>query len=712
MPALTFATPDQLAREDAERERQEAEARQGSSTITGIAAHVRKCWEAARQAKNPVERRMLKCLRAKLGQYEPERLSEIQAVGGSDLYLNITEEKCNAGESWLEDILFPPDDHPWGVDPTPIPELSPDQNARIDQEVQQFIMSMVQQQLAAETEQFFQETGQRVIPSDEDVQSRAQAALAAMQDNISAYRAHVLKQVQIKAKEADAAIERKLEDVLEESGWEDALRSAIPDIIGMPAGFVKGPIYKTKKVMAWSQDETGRSVPVMQSQVVKEFYSPSPFDIYPSPNATDIGDGYIFEVHRLTRSALSSLIGIKGYDDQAIRAVLDQYGNGGLKSWLWMSNDDARHRLQGREHTDLDPEGKIEALQFWGNIQGKHLIMFGVSSDKIPDPLEEYAAEVWLIGNYVIKAELNGDPLGRPPYYKAGVRPIKGSFWFKGIPEIVEDIQEVCNSTARALVNNMALASGPQVGVDMGAVPPGEKVTEMYPRKIWPFNLGKNPASGRQPIWFFQPKILASELLAVYEKFSTEADIKTGIPKYSYGASATTSGALSTASGMSMMMSAASRGIKRIIRSIDRGIIKPSVVRMWQYLMIFEQDETLLQGDINIKATGSSALMVKEQQAIRRNEFLQIALHPTVQQIIGPTGLANILRPTVQGLDYEIDKVIPSDEEIMHQLQQAVMAAQQPSLPQGGGQVEQGQPVDAAGAAMGGADTALFQGAR
>ncbi|BDQ35922.1 hypothetical protein SYK_02820 [Pseudodesulfovibrio nedwellii] len=709
MGALNYKTPDQLKQEDDEKARQAAENRQASPAISGLSSYVDLCWQAALQAKAPIERRMFMCLRAKQGQYEPERLAEIEKHGGSTIYMNITEEKCNAAESWLEDILMQPDANPWGVDPTPIPELSPDKQKEIDQDIEQHINGMVQRQIAMENQQHFEQTGQSLDLTAVDIQYKMQEAYEALKGSIEEYRSFVLKETKKQAKAADVAIERKMEDELEEASWEDALRDAIPDIVGMPAGFVKGPIFKRKKEMVWGEGPDGRSVPTVEHRIVKEFYSPSPLDMYPSPNSKDIGDGFLFEVHRMTRLDLTSLIGVPGYDEQAIRAVLTQYGSGGLKSWLWLNNDHARNALQGRQHADLDPEGKIEALQFWGNVQGKHLIMFGVPAEQIPDPLEEYAAELWKIGPYVIKAELNGDPLGRPPYYKAGVRPIKGSFWYKGVPEVLEDIQEMCNSAARALCNNMALASGPQVGVDMGAIPPGEKVTEMYPLKVWPFNMGKNPASGRQPIWFFQPKLLAGELLNVYAKWSDEADVKTGIPKYSYGASSS-GGALSTAAGMSMMMTAASRGIKRIIRCIDKNIIKPSVVRLWQYLMLFEHDETVLRGDIKIKATGSSALMVKEQQAVRRNEFLQIALHPSVQNIIGPTGLANILRPTVQGLDYDTDKIIPEDDEIMKQIQEAMA---QPGAIPGEGQpvpAEMGQGVDAAGAAMGGGDAALFQG--
>lgn len=78
-----------------------------------------------------------------------------------------------------------------------------------------------------------------------------------------------------------------------------------------------------------------------------------------------------------------------------------------------------------------------------------------------------------LIGNYVIKAEINGDPMGRVPYNFASFRKRNGSIWGAGVPEIIKDSQDACNAAARAMINNMAISSGPQVMVDVSQLPPG-----------------------------------------------------------------------------------------------------------------------------------------------------------------------------------------------------------------------------------------------
>ena len=86
------------------------------------------------------------------------------------------------------------------------------------------------------------------------------------------------------------------------------------------------------------------------------------------------------------------------------------------------------------------------------------LIEWGLDEEEIEDEHREYDANVWIVGNYVIKAILNYDPLGEKPYAKTSFIKRPGAFWGSGIPEIIEDIQGVCNAAARALVNNMGIS--------------------------------------------------------------------------------------------------------------------------------------------------------------------------------------------------------------------------------------------------------------
>ena len=682
MGVLSFATNEQLQERQDEAQRLAVEARQSLSHILGLAAYVRSCWNAARDAKREVENRMLACERQKQGKYSTAKLAQIEEYGQAPVYMMLTQEKCFHCESWLEDILFPADAKPWGIKPTSVPDLSPEQDTNLKQSYVQACMQAAQEMVMAEVQNVVAQAGQP--PSQEQimqaVQQQAQALMQEKQADAEAYREKVLADTEKQARKAGEQIEKVMEDEMEESGWSEALRAAVPHIVGSLAGFVKGPVIKRKQVMQWN--DAGE--PAMAVSRVKEFSTPSPFDIYPAPESTKVGDGYLIELHRLMRKDLHELIGVPGYDDGAIRRVLEEYGAGGLKNWVWLTNQAERDRLEGRDHTNAGPDQKIEALQFWGSVQGRHLLDFGLAPAMVPDPMAEYSAEVWLIGSYVIKAQLNPNPLGKPPYFKASFREVSGAFWGMGLPEIISDVQDVCNGAARAAIANMSISASAQVGVDTGALAEGEDVTEMFPSKIWQFDMASN--GGRTPIWFFQPQLVAHQLLAIYAQFSEEADTKSGIPKYSYGAGGG-SGALSTVGGMSMMMNAAARGIKKVIRNIDRGIVVPSVTAMWRWLMLYDERPVLRSGDIRIIAQGSSALMARETLQVRRNEAMaMISANPTILQLMPEEGFMEIVKPFLRDLGYDTNNVFYSPEELrrrndlkaqMAQMQQVIMELQE-----------------------------------
>jgi hypothetical protein len=315
----------------------------------------------------------------------------------------------------------------------------------------------------------------------------------------------------------------------------------------------------------------------------------------------------------------------------------------------------------------------------------------------VPDPSKEYEVEAWLIGNWVIKAVINPDPLYRRPYYADGYSRVPGAFWHNSLYDCISDCQDMCNSAARALANNMGIGSGPQVTVNVDRIPAGEQITEMYPWKIW--QTQSDPMGSSAPaVDFFQPGTNANELMGVFQKFSELADEYSGIPRYMTGLAGGEGGAGRTASGMSMMIGNASKQIKQLVSSIDIHVIDPSVERAYQWMLQYDPDADL-KGDLKIVARGALSLVTKESAAVRRNEFMQIALtNPLVQQIVGLDGAAELLRESVKGLNMNPDKVVPTNTLIQQRfaiaqaqaMQQAQMQREHETNLKQSGQPQQG----------------------
>jgi hypothetical protein len=362
--------------------------------------------------------------------------------------------------------------------------------------------------------------------------------------------------------------------------------------------------------------------------------------------------------------------------------------------------DSQREYIEDKNMFPSDnPSKLIEALQFWGSVQGKLLIEWGMDESEIEDPLQDYHIEAWLVGQYVIKATINPDPLARKPYYKTSWENIPGSFWGNSVPDLCRDTQAMCNAAARALANNMSLASGPQVMVNTSRLPAGDDITSMYPWKIWSYtDDGFGTQGASQPIGFFQPNSNAQELMQIYQNFSLLAEEYTGIPRYMTGDSAT-GGAGRTASGLSMLMGNAGKSIKNVVASVDR-VLEPAIERLYVYNMQFLDDPDL-KGDVNIVAHGASSLVQKEAQQNQLNQVLQLVLQsPVLQQIVGPQGVAYMFRDVVERLALNADEIVPSPQMLKVQMaaqQQAMLAAQQQVAAQQ--QQKEGQPGSGGSAA-------------
>ena len=655
-----------VAQEQAEATaKAEMEARQNEPYILGLSAYIKECWEAAKQAKDPIELSMLKALRQRNGEYEPDKLAAIQSQGGSDLYMMLTEVKCRGAESWLRDILLDAGTPPWDLEPTPIPELTPRQQAEIQQAFAKSVVDMIQQMGQAPTESQLNELKEMVT-----------------QD----YRFGILQGAQNRADRMKVTIQ----DQFVHGGWPESFNDFITDLVTYPCAFLKGPVIRRQRRIKYDQSSELTTV-TADEIIAPEFERVDPFDIYPEPGISDINEGYLFEHHKLSRSDLADLIGVPGYDEEAIRHLLD-LGENEYGSWITQDFEYTKDQEENKYYSHRRPTTMFDALEFWGKVSGQMLVEWGMDEEMVPDQAKEYDANVWLIGNYVIKAVLNYDPLGEKPYAKTSFIKSPGAFWGKGIPEIIEDVQNVCNAATRALVNNMGISSGPQVEVNLERIPPNEDITQLHPWKIW--QVTNDPLGANAPaVRFTQPEDNANTLAAIYDKFAKLADDHSGIPSYVTG-DLNVQGAGRTASGLSMLMGSAGKGIRQVVMHIDNDIIKPILQRIFLYNMRYNDDESI-KGDLAIVPKGAVNLAVKETVNVRRIEFLNATANPIDAEILGPEGRAAILREVAKGLQMPTDDIIPSREKeaFKSRILKSQQAQQQP---------QEGQVTDPAGNPAGG----------
>jgi hypothetical protein len=302
-----------------------------------------------------------------------------------------------------------------------------------------------------------------------------------------------------------------------------------------------------------------------------------------------------------------------------------------------------------------------------------------------------------MIGRHIIKVQLAPSPRKRHQYYVTSFEKVPGTPVGNGLPDILADIQDAANATLRALVNNISLASGPQVTVNEDRLADDEDGEDLYPWKRWRVTSPEVSGQTLPPISFFQPASNAQELMGIYTNFTNLADEQSAVPRYLTGAQAGSVGR--TASGLSMLMGNASKLLQTVAANIDRDIYEPVLTSLSDMIMLTDTSG-LLTGEEDIQIKGVAVAIQKETQRARQLEFLQTTANPIDMAIIGPRGRAAVLRPVANSLGLPGEEIVPSEDELDQQQKQAAQAAQQQGQvghSQGAEQAKQAQGQGAGG---------------
>jgi hypothetical protein len=619
-----------------------ADEMQNQPIIQGLAAHTRRRWEVMRDHhRENIEDRLIQCVRARNMEYEPEKLAEIREQGGSEIFMGIVSTKCRTATAWLRDTLLGTGaDKPWSLSPTPMPDVPPD------------VIANLQRIMEGNLQMYYAEGNAPLDPMD------LKQLATGMKDT-------AMREMKHEAEKRVERMEAKMEDQMAEGNFTKALFEFTNDIATFPYAILKGPIPRRRKVLQYGGPEGIQPVDVLRD----EWERVDPFKFYWAPWGDDLQNMPVIEVHHLTRGDIEAMLGVDGYNEESIRSILADFGSGGMD---WLDHDDAEFEdATGRDFDDATGD-LVAAIQLWDSVPGDLLLEWGMDELEIPDPQMSYPCEVWMIDNVVIKAVLNYDPLGRKPYYLTSFEKVPGRIDGNGVADLCMDAQNMCNAAARALANNMGISSGPQVGVNISRLPAGEDITQMYPWKIWQFTQS-DYADSSPPLSFFQPNSNAGELMAVFSKFMDLADEVSGIPRYMTGQHVP--GAGRTSSGLSMLISNAGKSIKQVISNIDHDVMTPMLERQYQRNLRYASDPDLI-GDVQIVARGAMSLVVKEAESVRKTEFLRLVLEsPVAQQIVGLPGTAELMRDLAGNLNTNVDRLVPSREDVEKQQQMAQQQA-------------------------------------
>jgi hypothetical protein len=629
---LQVIPPAELERQIAAREAEAANANmappQNPSQLAGYIKGRFEIFRNHRNTTNGWSERLLASFRTFNGVYDATQIQEISKFGGSNIYARIAAQKCRAASSLLRDIYLS-QDRPYAV------------RGPADPDIPQEVLDSIDQLVQAEEQQVTQTLGKP--PPARDLQERKDALLESAGD--AAKR---------KATKQARTSEDRIEEVLRSGGFYHALAEFLVDLPIFPFAIMKGPVVKVVPEVEWPK---GGGPPDVKMTPKLTWNRVSPFDIWFTPGVADIENAEVIEKLSVTRGELNDLLDLPGYDQEEIRAVLDEYGRGGLYD-NWDTTDAERAVMESRENPAWNRSGMLSLMEYNGNVQGRMLQEYGLA---VPDELRDYSVQVWCIGTHVIKCHLSPSPRKRHPYFMTSFEKVPGTPVGNSLIDLLQDLQQAANATLRALVNNMSIASGPQVMINDDRITPDDD-NQLYPWKRWHARNDPVGSNNQPPISFFMPTMNAESLMKCYREFVEIADDVSAIPKY-VGGQGDSSGAGRTASGLAMLMGNASKILQTVSANIDREVIEPALMQLSD-LILLTDTTGLLTGEEDINVLGVNVAIQRETIRQRQLEFLQTTLNPTDMKIMGISGRGAVLRSIATTIGLNGEEVVPNEEKL------------------------------------------------
>ncbi|MDB9962811.1 hypothetical protein OAD41_00105 [bacterium] len=464
-------------------------------------------------------------------------------------------------------------------------------------------------------------------------------------------------------------MEKKIHDQLLESGASIHLRSMAFEQALLGTGVMKGPFAVDKEYPNW--DDEGNYDPIIKT--VPECEHVSVWNFYPDPEASSMQDAeYVVQRHKMSRTQIRQLKSRPYFMNESIQQAIAKGADYIQKHWEMAMSDDS---------TQPDSE-RWEVLEFWGFVDVEHLEENGVKIPKEYKNLDELNCNIWVCNGEVIRFVLNPFKPSNIPYYAVPFEHNPYSFFGIGIAENMDDTQTLMNGFMRMSIDNAALSGNLIIEVDESNLVPGQDLS-IYPGKVF----RRQGGAPGQAIFGTKFPNVAQENLQLFDKARALADESTGFPSFAHGQTGV-SGVGRTASGISMLMSAANGSIRTVVKNVDDYLLRPLGKAFFAFNMQFDFDEEI-KGDLEVKAAGTESLMANEVRSQRLMQFLQVAQNPTLAPF---AKMDYIIREIAKSMDLDPSKVTNSMQdaaiqaEILKGFNQPAPAPEGASPPEMGGQ--------------------------
>ena len=645
--------------------------------VTSMVDFVSEKYQRSEDYRNNDEERWLRAYRNYRGLYG----SDVQFTEAekSRVFIKVTKTKTLAAYGQIADVLFAGGKFPISIEPTELPEGVVGDVSFDPKEPEQ-----LKDNPALGSPYGFTGDG-KDLPAGATAQSLEDklGPLSEKLQDIDGLREGVgqtpssvtFSPAMVAAKQ----MQKKIHDQLEESSASKHLRSTAFEMALFGTGVMKGPFAADKEYPNW--DDEGEYNPIFKT--VPQLNHVSVWNFFPDPDAANMDEAqYVIERHKMSRTQLRGLKKRPFFRSAVIDEAIAAGENYIRKYW----EDDL---------SDYSPDNGIdrfEVLEYWGMCDTELLLDNEIDIPKELKEFDELQANIWICNGKLLRMVLNPFKPAKIPYMAAPYELNPYSFFGVGIAENMDDTQTLMNGFMRMSVDNAVLSGNLLIEVDETNLVPGQDLS-VYPGKVF----RRQGGAPGQAIFGTKFPNVSQENLQLFDKARQLADESTGLPSFAHGQTGVT-GVGRTASGISMLMNAASGSIKTVIKNVDDYLLKPLGEGFFRFNMQFDFDKSL-KGDLEVKARGTESLMANEVRSQRLMQFLQVA---SSQPLAPFAKFQYIIREIATSMGLDPDKVTNNMDEAALQAEiMKGMQAEQQQQAQGQQPPAGANPLDPTGAGGG-----------
>jgi hypothetical protein len=616
----------------------------------GIVSYIEERFRKAETARETEETRWIRAYRNYRGLYGPD--VQFTETEKSRVFVKVTKTKVLAAFGQMSEVLFGGNKFPITIDPTTLPDgVEESVHIETNDEVKQAEKAAgIEPLLPGETVQEYRErlgSLQRELEPVEDIRPGPGSTPTQV----------TFEPALVAAKK----MEKKIHDQLEESHAKKHLRAATFECALFGTGVMKGPFAVDKEYPRW--DTEGNYDPLIKT--VPMVSQTSIWNFYPDPDANNMEEAeYCIERHKMSRSELRKLTQRPYFRKNEINIAIS-HGPNYIKEWWEQVMED------GTQESNVE---RYEVLEFWGNVDREVLERHGVEIPKELRKKDSISVNVWVCNGRVLRLVMNPFTPAIIPFYVVPYEINPYSMWGVGVADNMDDTQTLMNGFMRMAVDNAALSGNLLIEVDETNLVPGQDLS-VYPGKVF----RRQGGAPGQAIFGTKFPNVSNENMQMFDKARVLADESTGFPSFAHGQTGV-SGVGRTASGISMLMSAANGSIRTVVKNIDDYLLAPLGKALFSFNMQFDFDPEI-KGDLEVKAAGTESLMANEVHSQRLMQFLGVVSNPMLAPF---ARLDYIVREIAKSMDLDPDKVANSMQRAAIQAEiLKTFQAQQPPAPEG-----------------------------